>query len=93
MSKRNQGLQHRGEREELGILSNDKNNVIVNYLLSYIKGYLKSRIKKLPRKNKCQFSVRRCRVIQDISLLSFLIYLFIYLFIYLIIKLIYIEHQ
>ena len=93
MSKRNQGLQHRGEREELGILSNDKNNVIVNYLLSYIKGYLKSRIKKLLRKNKCQFSVRRCRVIQDISLLSFLIYLFIYLFIYLIIKLIYIEHQ
>ena len=52
MSKRNQGLQHRGEREELGILSNDKNNVIVNYLLSYIKGYLKSRIKKLPRKNR-----------------------------------------
>ena len=64
---------------------NDKSNLIVNYLFKlffvlelsglndYLKGYLKSRINKLPRKNKYQFSVRRCRFIKDISLLSFLI--------------------
>ena len=34
MSKKNQGLQH-GRKEEVGtlLLVNDKNNVIVNYLL------------------------------------------------------------
>ena len=34
MSKKNQGLQH-GRKEEVGtlLLGNDKNNVIVNYLL------------------------------------------------------------
>ena len=77
-----------GRKEvEIGtlLLGNDENNVFVNYLLSYffvlkllglngyLKGYLKSRINKLPRKNKYQFSVRRCRFIKDISLLSFLI--------------------
>ena len=68
------------------MLDNDKNNFIVNYLFvklvfvlklselnGYLKGYLKSRINKLPRKNKYKFSVRRCRFIKDISLLSFLI--------------------
>ena len=61
---------------------NDKNNVVVNYLviklvfvlkLSGLNGYLKSRINKLLKKNKYQFSVRRCRfIIKDISLLSYL---------------------
>ena len=68
------------------MLGNDKHNVIVNYLFTklvfvlkllglngYLKGYLKSRINKSPRKNKYKFSVRRCRFIKDISLLSFLI--------------------
>ena len=68
------------------MLGNDKNNVVVNYLFiklvfvlkllglnGYLKGYLKSRKKKLPRKSKYKFSVRRCRLIKDISLLSFLI--------------------
>ena len=68
------------------MLGNDKNNVTVNYLFmklvfvlkrlglnGYVKGYLKSTINKLPRKNKYKFSVRRCRFIKDISLLSFLI--------------------
>ena len=69
------------------MLRNDKNNVIVNYLLiklvlvlklsglnGYLKGYLKSRINKLPRKNKYKSSVRRFRFsIKDISILSFLI--------------------
>ena len=87
MFKKIQVLQH-GRKEELGtlLLVNDKNNVIVNYLFiklffvlkfsglnDYLKSYLKSRINKLPRKNKYQFSVRRCRFIKDISLLSFLI--------------------
>ena len=38
MSKMNQGLQHWGGKEEGGtlLLGNDKNNVIVNYLLSYL---------------------------------------------------------
>ena len=37
MSKKNQGLQHMGGKEEVGthLLGNDKNNFIVNYLLSY----------------------------------------------------------
>ena len=34
MSKKNQGLQHRGGKTLLP--SNDKNNVIVKYLLSYL---------------------------------------------------------
>ena len=34
MSKKNQGLQHRGGKTLL--LGNDKNNVIVKYLLSYL---------------------------------------------------------
>ena len=68
------------------MLGNDKNNVIVNYLFiklvfvlkllrlsGSLKDYLKSRINKLPRKNKYKFSVRRCRFIKDISLISFLI--------------------
>ena len=57
------------------LLGNDKNNVIVNYLLSfYLKGHLKSRINKLLRKkSKYQFSVRRCGFIKDITLSSFLI--------------------
>ena len=68
------------------LLGNEKNNVIVNYLFinlvfllklsrlnDYLKGSLKSKTNKLPRKNKYQFSVRRCRFIKDISLLSFLI--------------------
>ena len=38
-----------------------------------LKSYLKSRINKLPRKNRYKFSVRRCRFIKDISILSFLI--------------------
>ena len=76
------------KEEEVGtlLLGNDKNNVIVNYLFiklvfvlkllrlsGSLKDYLKSRINKLPRKNKYKFSVRRCRFIKDISLLSFLI--------------------
>ena len=38
VSKKNQGLQHRGREEELGtlLLGNDKNNVVDNYLLSYL---------------------------------------------------------
>ena len=64
ISKKNQGLQHRGgkRRKEVGTLSqgNDKNNIFVNYLfiklvfvlkLLGLKGYLKSRINKLPRKS------------------------------------------
>ena len=37
MSKKNQGLQHRGEKrwKQALLLGNDKSNVIVNYLLSY----------------------------------------------------------
>ena len=64
MSIKNQGLQHRRKEEEVDtlLLGNDKNNVVVNYLLSfYLKGYLKSGIDELPRKkNKYQ--------LQDISL-------------------------
>ena len=72
------------------LVSNDKKNVIVNYLFiklvfvlkllglnRCLKGYLKSRINNLPRKSKYKFSVRRCRFIRDISLLSYLI-LYIY---------------
>ena len=64
---------------------NDKNNVVVNYLviklvfvlkLSGLNGYLKSRINKLPRKNKYKFSVRRCRFIKDIRVLSSLIHIY-----------------
>ena len=84
MSIKNQGF----KEDEVGtlLLGNDKNNVKVDYLFikfvfvlklwglsGYLKGYLKSRINKLPRKNKYKFSVRRCRFIKDISLLSFLI--------------------
>ena len=76
------------KEEEVGtlLLGNDKNSVIVNYLFTklvfvlkllglngYLKGYLKSRINNLPRKSKYKFSVKRCRFIKDISLLSFLI--------------------
>ena len=55
---------------------NDKSNLIVNYLFKlffvlelsglndYLKGYLKLRINKLLRKNKYQFSVRRCRFLK-----------------------------
>ena len=66
------------------MLGNDKSNVIVNYLFiklvfvlkllglnGYLKGYQKSRKNKLPRKSKYKFPVRRCRLIKDISLLSF----------------------
>ena len=37
MSKKNQGLQHGRKEVEVGtlLLGNDKDNVIVNYLLSY----------------------------------------------------------
>ena len=86
MSKKSLGTQGRKEVVGTLLLGNDKNSVIVNYLFTklvfvlkllglngYLKGYLKSRINKLPRKNKYQFSVRRCRFIKDISLLSFLI--------------------
>ena len=73
---------------EVGTLlpGNDKNNVIVNYLLSYffvfklsgqygyLKGYLMPRTNKLPKKiNDYEFSVSKCRFIKDISLLFFLI--------------------
>ena len=73
------------KEDEVGtiLLGNDKNNVIVNYLFKlvfvlkfselngYLLGYLKSRIKKLPRKTKYEFSIRRCRFIKDISVLFF----------------------
>ena len=39
MSKINQGLQHGRKEEEVGTLllgNDDKNNVIINYLLSYL---------------------------------------------------------
>ena len=69
------------------MLGNDKNDIVVNYLVIklvfvlklsglnvYLKSYLKSRINKLPRKNVYKFSARRCRfIIKDSSLLSFLI--------------------
>ena len=68
------------------LLGNDKNDVIANHLFiklffvlklselnDYLKGYLKSSINKLPKKNKYRFSVRKCRFIKDISLLSFLV--------------------
>ena len=78
----------RRKEEKVGtlLLGNDKSNVVVNYLFiklvfvlklsglnDYLKGYLKPRINKVPRKNIDKFSVRRCRFIKDISLLSFLI--------------------
>ena len=84
MFKKNQDLQE--EEVDTFLLGNDKNNVIVNYLFiklvfvlklsglnGYLKGYLKSKINKLSRKNKNKFSIRRCRFIKDISVLSFLI--------------------
>ena len=68
------------------MLDNDKNSIIVNYLFiklvfalkllglnGYLKVYLKSGVNKLQRRNEYKFSVRRCRFIKDISLLSFLI--------------------
>ena len=82
------GVKTQGRKEEevrTLFLGNDKNNIIVNYLFKlvfvlkfsglsgYLKGYLKSRKNKLPRKNKHEFFVRRCRFIKDISLLPFLI--------------------
>ena len=39
MSKINQGLQHGRKEEEVGTLllgNDDKNNVLINYLLSYL---------------------------------------------------------
>ena len=44
MSKKNQGTRQGRKEEEVGtlLLGNDKNNVIVNYLLSYLsKGLFK----------------------------------------------------
>ena len=88
ISKKNWVTTQGRKEEEVGtlLLGDDKSNVIVNYVFinlvfvlklselnGYLKGYLKSRINKLPRKNKYKFSVRRCRFIKDISLLSFLI--------------------
>ena len=37
MSKKNQGLRHRRKEVEVGtlLLGNDKNNVIINYLLNH----------------------------------------------------------
>ena len=73
------------KEKEVGtlLLGNDKNSVIVNYLFTklvfvlkllglngYLKGYLKSRINKLPRKNKYQFSARKCRFINEYSLIN-----------------------
>ena len=53
VSKKNQGLQHRGREEELGtlLLVNDKNNVVDNYLLSYLsKGLSKAKDKLTTKK-------------------------------------------
>ena len=75
MSKKESGVTTQGRKEEevsTLLLGNDKNNVIINYLLTKLvfvlklsalyglKGYLKQRINKVWRKNKYKFSVRRC---------------------------------
>ena len=78
------GVTTQGRKEEevdTLLLGSDKNSVIVNYLFKLVfvlkllglNDYLKSRINKLPRKYKYKFSVRRCRFLKDISLLSYLI--------------------
>ena len=68
ISKKNQGLQHRWKKEEVAtlLLGNDKKVI-------YLQGYLKSRIKNYREKISYQFSVRGCRFIKEINILSFLI--------------------